>query len=74
MTEDPVGDALLNLEHSLIQVDAARHTLGSGPNHVRTHDRPNRRKGAVGRRWDLGGPLTAMMWLLKEDMRASMQR
>ncbi len=39
MTEDPVGDALLNLEHSLIQVDAARHTLGSGPNHVRTHDR-----------------------------------
>lgn len=44
MTEDPVGDALLNLEHSLIQVDAARHTLGSGPNHVRTHDR-----------WSFGG-------------------
>ncbi len=33
---DPAGDALLNLEHSLIQVDAVPHTLDSGPSHVRT--------------------------------------
>ncbi len=44
MTEDPVGDALLNLEHSLNRVDAAPHTLDSGPSHVRTHDR-----------WSFGG-------------------
>ena len=29
MTEKTAGDALLDLEHGLIQVDAARHALGS---------------------------------------------
>jgi hypothetical protein len=29
MTEKSAGDALLDLEHSLIQVDAARNALGS---------------------------------------------
>ena len=29
MSEKTTGEALSDLEHSLIQVDAARHTLGS---------------------------------------------
>ncbi len=29
MTETPASKALLDLEHSLIQVDSARHALGS---------------------------------------------
>ena len=29
MSEHPAGQALLDLEHSLIQVDAARHALSS---------------------------------------------